>query len=230
LRDPWRLDAWLTLSSRNTRKVAVAFNEQEIVMKFHLILAATLTGWSFQAYAQDFDGPSVGIQAGWSNTDVGLPGVSERASGIDRSTDAFIGGGFLAYDHEVLPRIVIGAQAEFNIAASDDFGKVSQTSSVRVNPKYAFDLTARAGYLATPETLIYLRGGYSNARVRTSIITDTKVIRTSANRDGWLIGGGAERLITDHFSARLEYRYSDLGEGPGKFDRHQILVGGAYRF
>ncbi|WP_257555360.1 outer membrane protein [Sphingobium sp. CFD-2] len=70
----------------------------------------------------------------------------------------------------------------------------------------------------------------SNARVRTTATVDSKRISSSDNLDGWMIGGGAERLITDHISARLEYRYSDLGEGPSKFDRHQILVGAAYRF
>jgi len=130
----------------------------------------------------------------------------------------------------VMPRVVIGAQAEFNLAASDDFGAVGEAAALRLDPRYSFDLTARAGYLVTPETLIYLRGGYSNARVRTTILTDSKETSSSDNRDGWMVGGGVERMITDHVSARLEYRYADLGEGPDKFERHQVLVGAAYRF
>jgi len=199
-------------------------------MKTYLVIAAALAGWSAQASAQDFTGPSIGVQAGWNSTDVQLPGGSNGVPGIDRSTDAFVAGGFLAYDHEVMPHVVIGAQAEFNIAASDDFSAVGDTATVRVDPRYAFDLTARVGYLVTPETMIYVRGGYSNARVRTSIEADSKRTTMSDNRDGWIIGGGAERMITDHVSARLEYRYADLGEGQDKFDRHQVLIGAAYRF
>jgi outer membrane immunogenic protein len=45
-----------------------------------------------------------------------------------------------------------------------------------------------------------------------------------------LVGGGVEQAITDNISARIEYRYSDLSDGDGKFDRHQALVGVAYRF
>src|SRR3546814_4281481 len=33
------------------------------------------------------------------------------------------------------------------------------------------------------------------------------------NRDGWMVGGGVERAISDNVSARLEYRYADLSEG-----------------
>lgn len=199
-------------------------------MKIRLFIAAALAGWSIQASAQDFSGPSIGIQAGWNNTDVGLPKGKDGTPAIDQSTDAFVAGGFLAYDYEVVPHVVLGAQAEFNIAASDEFGASAAAASIRVNPKYAFDLTARVGYLVTPQTLLYVRGGYSNARVRTTATVDSKRVSSSDNLDGWMIGGGAERLITDHISARLEYRYSDLGEGPSKFDRHQILVGAAYRF
>lgn len=199
-------------------------------MKTCLVIAAALAPVSVQASAQDFNGPSVGVQAGWNRTDARLPQGGNGIPGIDRSTDAFVGGAFLAYDDEVAPRIVIGGQAEFNVAASDDFGEVGETAARRVNPRYAFDLTARAGYLTTPATLLYVRGGYSNARVRTTIGTDAGDRSSSAHRDGWMIGGGAERMITDHVSARLEYRYTDLGEGPGRFDRHQVLIGAAYRF
>jgi outer membrane immunogenic protein len=195
-----------------------------------IIIAAALAGWSVQASAQDFNGPSVGVQAGWNSTDVRLPEGINEVPGVDQSTDAFVGGAFLAYDYEVMPRVVIGAQAEFNLAASDDFGAVGEAAALRLDPRYSFDLTARAGYLVTPETLIYLRGGYSNARVRTTILTDSKETSSSDNRDGWMVGGGVERMITDHVSARLEYRYADLGEGPDKFERHQVLVGAASRF
>ncbi|PTD22955.1 hypothetical protein CV103_09045 [Sphingomonas fennica] len=202
----------------------------EIVMKTRLIIAAALAGWSGHASAQDFNGPSVGVQAGWNRTDVRLPAGGKELPGVDQSKDAFVGGAFLAYDYEVAPRIVLGAQAEFNLAASDDFGVVGSAGALRVDPRYAFDLTARAGYLVTPKTLIYVRSGYSNARIRTTISTNSTRISSSDNRDGWMVGGGAERMITDHVSARLEYRYADLGEGSNKFDRHQLLVGAAYRF
>lgn len=41
---------------------------------------------------------------------------------------------------------------------------------------------------------------------------------------------GIERRILKKISARLEYRYSDLSEGDGTFDRRRMLAGIAYRF
>src|SRR5690242_19164956 len=108
------------LSSRHVHCLSWQSIIEEIVMKTCLVIAAALAGWSVQASAQDFSGPSVGVQAGWNRTDVRLPEADNGIPGVDRTTDAFVGGAFVAYDYEVAPRVVIGGQAEFNVAASDD--------------------------------------------------------------------------------------------------------------
>lgn len=193
------------------------------------LAAATFALLSAPAMAKDFSGPSIGVQAGWNNTDVRQPGTIS-VPGVARSKDSFVAGGFIGYDQQVTPNIVIGAQAEFNAAASDDFAATGTAGTVRLDPRYSFDITARAGYLVTPKTLLYVRGGYANERVRTTITTAKSTLTSSENRDGWLLGAGAERMITPNLSARLEYRYADFGKNGGKFDRHQVLVGAAYRF
>ncbi|WP_421855315.1 outer membrane protein [Novosphingobium sp.] len=60
--------------------------------------------------------------------------------------------------------------------------------------------------------------------------TGANAAQAAENRDGLLVGAGIERAILPHLSARLEYRYSDFSKGDGKFDRHQTLLGIAYRF
>jgi outer membrane immunogenic protein len=55
-------------------------------------------------------------------------------------------------------------------------------------------------------------------------------VTSSGNLDGWQVGGGFEYAITDHVSARAEYRYSDFGTAGGQYDRHQTLVGVSYNF
>ena len=66
--------------------------------------------------------------------------------------------------------------------------------------------------------------------MRATLASDTDVVTTSDNLDGWLVGGGVERALTDQISARLEYRYTDLGSEGGDFDQHQALVGISYNF
>lgn len=174
------------------------------------------------ANAQSFTGPFVGVQGGWEENDVRNPGTALGVTPLAQTSDTGTLGVFMGYDHEVYPRIVVGAQAEVNFPISSRFGN----GLAAISPKRSVDLSLRAGYLVTPKTLAYVRGGYSNTLVGANIGN----FHGSDDRDGWLLGGGVERKLTDKVSARLEYRYTDFSEGNGKFDRHQIMAGVAYRF
>jgi outer membrane immunogenic protein len=192
-----------------------------------LAFASSLAG---PAMAQDFNGPHVGVQLGWDHHDVRNPDTDLGRLTIDQSRDSFTGGIFAGYDREVAPRFVVGAEAGFNMSANDEIHAGSGANLVALNPRWSIDLTGRAGYLVGPSTLVYARGGYENARVRTTV-TDAKGSRSeSESQDGWLVGGGIEHLIAANLSARLEYRYADLSEGDGRFNQHRALAGVAYRF
>lgn len=197
------------------------------------ILSAATLGWvvsmSGVAHAQSFDGPSVGVQGGWTQTKLRNPTTDLGATPIDTSKDAAVIGGFVSYD-KTFDKFVIGGEFGFSGTIEDMTTGASATSRVTIDPKWSFDATARAGYLFNPKTLVYARGGYANERIRSSLVTTTGTTTASENRDGWLVGGGVERIITDHVSARLEYRYTDFSNGDGKFDRHQTLLGVSYRF
>lgn len=195
------------------------------------VAALALTvGLASAASAEPFNGPYVGVQAGWNQDKLGTPSTPLGNVAIDRSQDSLSGGVFAGYDYKVSPRFVIGAEAGVQFGNDDSVARDTGAALVTVDPKRSFDLTARAGYLVTDNTLLYARGGYTNARVRTSVEDAAGIRSASANRDGWLVGGGLEHAISDNVSARAEYRYSDLDEGNGKFDRHQALFGIAYRF
>lgn len=182
------------------------------------VLAATALVSGTAATAQSFDGPYVGVQAGW-NHDIA----------IQDKRDAAVAGVFTGYDKQVAPNIVLGAEAGFQIAADDHLGPTG-ANAARIDPLHSFDLSARAGYVLGADNLLYVRGGYQNSRAR---VTNTLANVTTSNQqtfDGWFAGGGAERKLFDNVSARLEYRYSDLGSENRKFDRHQVLAGISYRF
>ena len=126
--------------------------------------------------------------------------------------------------------MVIGVEGGLDFASDDDLHSLASGNSFTIDPKRSFDLTARAGYLTDPSTLVYARGGYTNARTENSLVTAAGTATAYDNRDGWLLGGGVERQFMSNASARLEYRYSDLSEGDGNFDRHRVLAGVSYRF
>jgi len=181
-----------------------------------LLAAATLV--PVAAQAQDFQGPYVGVQAGWKH-DIAIADKKDSA----------VAGVFTGYDYQVTPNIVLGAEAGFSIAADDRIGP-SGANRATVDPLHSFDLSARAGYVVGGNNLLYVRGGYENSRARVSTIAANVASSNLRTFDGWFAGGGAERKLTDNVSARLEYRFSDLGTDDRKFQRHQVLAGVSYRF
>lgn len=170
------------------------------------------------AFAQSFEGPYVGAQAGW-NHDIA----------INDDKDAAVGGVFLGYDHHVAPNVVLGAEGGFSLAASDRIGP-SGTDAATIDPHYSFDLSARAGYVLGERNLLYVRGGYANMRGRFTQTAGSAVLSGNQTYDGWFAGGGIERKLLDNVSTRLEYRFVDFDGNGRDFQRHQVLAGVAYRF
>lgn len=184
------------------------------------------------ALAQDagapFNGPFIGAQLGWqqdrqSLTSGTVPPATDRARG-----NGFAYGGQIGYDAN-LGSAVIGIEA-------------SLTGRTGANRFPTFDLeagrtinvTGRAGFLVTPQSLLYARGGYSNAR-----FSITNPAGPAENRDGWTVGGGYEYSLSHNVSARVEYNYADYGTDilPGigsgsrlNYYRHAVMTGLNFRF
>lgn len=201
-------------------------------MKFPLIsiaLVAALGAAAAPAYADNFDGPYAGVLAGWERSEIADRINTQPITG-DASRDALVLGGYAGYNFKATDRIVIGAEASFSSSVDDQNRTASAGKSLTIDPRYSFDLSARAGYLVTEKALIYVRGGYANTRVRTTLDGLTGPVTASDNLEGWQVGGGLEYALSDRISARAEYRYSDLGSNGGHYDRHQALVGVSYNF
>lgn len=199
---------------------------------FNSIVLATSLAAPFAsiASAASFDGPYVGAQVGWQSEKMRDAKSSFGAIPVDDNKRSVTGGLFAGYDKTINGRFVLGAEGGLDFASDNEVTTSAGGTSYSVDPKYSFDLTARAGYLVNPQTLIYARGGYTSARVRTTITDAAGVSSASNSQDGWVIGGGVERAIAQNASARLEYRYSKLSEGDGKDHRHRVLAGLSYRF
>lgn len=185
-----------------------------------LVGAAIVALSTAPAAAQEFQGPYVGAQAGWS-----------QSKAVGDKQDAFVGGVFAGYDQQVSPNVVLGVEGGFSLGTSDRIGP-NGADNASVDPRYSFDASARAGYVFGERNLLYVRGGYANTRSRLTRDVAGLTVSDRNNYDGWFVGGGVERKLLDNVAARVEYRYSDLGDNSetGKFERHQVLAGLAYRF
>ena len=191
---------------------------------------ASLCAIATPASAQTFEGPYVGAQAGWSQNKLGTVETDGGAAQIDDSRDAATAGIFFGYNIQPANSIVLSAEGAVNFGFDDGVSRSQKDATARINPEYGFDLGVRAGYLVTDKTLVYARGGYENIRASVRLRNIEGAFSDKDNFDGWSVGGGVERAITDRISARVEYRYSDLGGSGTNFERHQALFGIAYHF
>ncbi len=195
-----------------------------------MLTLASATTLAAPAIAAPFDGPFVGVQAGLSHNSIGRTGTGLGTVDVDHGRTSVTGGVFAGYDYTIAPRVVLGAEAGIGLSANDAVDSTAGARSTVVDPQRQINVTARAGYRVNRETLVYVRGGYANERIRTTIGDKAEAISRRSDLNGWTLGAGTERKLNSTVSARVEYRYTDLGESHGRLDRHQALVGVAYHF
>lgn len=195
------------------------------------LLIAGLAASAAPASAEAFDGPYVGVAAGFTRDEVGPALPQDVTISGDRGQDAVYFQGFAGYNLAVAPRVRLGTEAAFGIGADDNFVASNTNASLDIDPEYSFEFTGRVGYVVSDKLMAYARGGYQNARVEFELAeAGSTVLRDKDNLDGWLVGGGLDYAFGDHLSTRVEYRYVDLGNDGASWDRHQVLAGVAWNF
>ena len=208
---------------------------------FKSVFAAAVALVAVPAVAQgtpeNFNGPFVGVQAGWQQDRQTLD-VSNGGSLGSNSNDGFAYGGQVGYDFRLSPTVVLGAE----VALTGRTGRGTLDVggfSYDLSQGRTVSATARLGYVVDPGALVYVRGGYANAQYK----LDDGFTSFSADRDGFTVGAGYERMMAKNVSARLEYGYSDFGSdkffggiaGPNgtaelKYRRHAVTAGVNFRF
>ena len=212
---------------------------------FVAALAAS-SALSVPAFAQDA-GPSgfrVGVVGG---LDIVRPGDSEdsRVRGDDQSIEGLQYGVEAGYDIPV-GGVVLGLEGEL----SGSTAKVTTDTSDpnffgygRVKAGRDIYVGARVGVPVGTGTLLYAKGGYTNARLDVTADNGTTTTDENFQLDGWRVGAGVEKSLSSNTYAKLEYRYSNYTKADFQFangavtdtfdvdtDRHQIVAGVGFRF
>ena len=151
------------------------------------------------------------------------------------SKDGWTFGGFAGFNLKATDSFVIGGEVRVGDSTIKEMLRTETTTSVtqfdnRVGR--SIGLMARAGWLATEGTLLFVRAGWEDTRfksVRTVTpkppATPTPVVTNlSVNDDSFVFGAGAEHYVTDSISLRLTYDWAE------NFDRHQVKAGVAFNF
>ncbi|HEU4650563.1 MAG TPA: outer membrane beta-barrel protein [Croceibacterium sp.] len=218
---------------------------------FALLLAAVSAGAiAVPAHAQEdhgFTGPWVAGVGGYDKNQAGSTTDNDASEDDDQSAEGLVWGGAVGYDVD-LGTMVIGGEAEFTESTADTDSLDGDPENFGLGSVEAgrdIYVGARAGFKATPSTLVYAKGGYTNARYGFLGTDGTVEDEQHIDVDGWRVGAGVEQKLGSNAFAKLEYRYSNYSNGEVDFepegipdtepfdvdiDRHQVVASVGWRF
>jgi|TARA_R110002020_G_scaffold116542_8_gene267046 outer membrane immunogenic protein len=199
-----------------------------------LALAATSVFVATPAFAQDatpFTGPYVGGV-------LGVDSVELESNGLDGNDKGTIYGGVIGYDMN-LGGVIVGLEGEYTESEASESQRNILTAGDKASLNAGRDLYAgaRVGYQIDPNAMLYVKGGYTNAKAKLSYDDNVgNAFSVSDKLDGYRVGGGLEASANNMF-VRLEYRYSDYGKYETSSlvpnidtSRHQGVVMAGLRF
>ncbi len=200
--------------------------------------------------AFSWQGFYVGAQVGyvWGESDVvSFSATPARVGGANVDANGFVGGLHAGYNWQ-RGSLVYGLEADIEYAALDGSANVLEGATVlaraTVESQFRGSLRARLG-VAFDRTLLYETGGLALGQVEGAFVNGANRASGSETQFGWTIGAGVEYAISNNWSARAEYRYTDLGDfnvatptavvtGAARSNidttDHSVRVGLSYRF
>ena len=223
-------------------------------MKRALLLATLLAPMT--TMAQGFEGAYAGLYTGyaWAKDEGtsysaftgGKTGWTQDTNPRSVQYGALAGYNWLPREHWLL-----GLEADIEGRADNEDSSNQEFSGIPINVfsgssaiESSGSLRVRAGYLPTSNLLLFVTGGYAYAKVEREwrdAIQNSSESHTNG-QDGWTVGAGAEYLLNEAISARLEYRYADFGTEKGievnmwqeeynqRLTEQSVRLGASYHF
>ena len=166
--------------------------------------------------------------------------------------EGFLGSVDVGYSAIVAERLVLGVQVDYagsnidNVTSlSDEFAGDLFSGSARLRAQHMLTGALIAGYLTSDTTQIYSLAGVTRGRFNARISGSedgTTIFSDDENVDlnGLTLGAGVERMVSDLFSVKFEYRYTrfqdetilrnEFGSVEAQTSLHTTRIGMNYRF
>lgn len=178
----------------------------------------------------DWSGAYAGAAIGgmWSDFDTVYAPTSPLGFNARGFSGSALGGVLAQFNN-----FVFGVEVDLNLSSLKET-RVATGIPITAETEWTGSLRGRAGY-AFDNLLIYGTGGLAAGRFTLS----QPGASASTTEFGWTLGAGIEMGLTEQFTARAEYLYTDLGTVRGslagspfstEFDSHSVRAGVTYRF
>jgi outer membrane immunogenic protein len=126
------------------------------------------------------------------------------------------GGGFVGANYDYKGRLVVGVEASGNFDKANFFTAAGSGGLLGTFYNFAaidnvFAVTARGGWLASPNTLLYVKGGPAWIRMSTNYDYWNNIAPNATGSrtfSGYQLGVGVETFVTSNVSVRLEGLYT----------------------
>lgn len=219
---------------------------KKIIASLAAASAAAAVPAMAQGTAEPFTGFHVEGLVGYDVTKAGSSIDDDANVDNDESIDGVVFGVGAGYDFR-MGNVVVGPEAEVTWSTaktSFENGDFEGFGIGNVEANRDLYVGGRVGYAFTPRTMVYAKGGYTNAKFDVRNGDGTVVTNDDIDADGWRVGAGVEQAVSDNIFAKVEYRYSNYEKGELDFtgdipdgqrfdldlDRHQVMAGVGMRF
>jgi len=231
----------LLISAAMSLIVSSAYAADAIVAEEVAVIAPDTFSWT---------GGYLGINAGYAGgkfkSDFDNFSIATRARAVapyeldgswEDNASGFVGGVQAGYNWQFENGFVLGAEADFQgstlkskNSGSDGSAFFNESSEITTKVQWWGTVRARLGYAATERFLVYGTGGLAYGKIKTSYnysqsfdeFNSELGFSTSKTKAGWTIGGGAEYAITNNWTFKSEYLYTDLGTAKGKVNLYDF--------
>jgi Opacity protein and related surface antigens len=198
------------------------------------LAAAATMAFVQPAMAQSTEGAETGGGTGFRGVRVEGNFGGDRFQSEGNHDDNFGFGGTVGFDGTVGERIVIGAEGSY--WRSSGFGEnctgLADGNSICHKAFEEWGAAVRAGYLVTPDLMLFGKAGYVNSEQRRRIDdpVGTQLVYDKYRADGYQVGGGVEYDVVKGSTpvyANLQYVYSNYH---GNSARQRVMAGVGVRF
>ena len=153
-----------------------------------------------------WNGAYVGLNAGGGFGSSQWTDTVTRASTNNFSTNGGMFGGTVGYNVQ-LSTVVVGVEGDLDWSGIKGSTTTNCITTCTTSNSWLGTARGRIGY-AFDRFLPYFTGGAAFGQVKGSVAGFGSFSQTQV---GWTLGGGLEYAFVDHWTAKLEYLYVDLG-------------------